>query len=237
MRLITEQLLGAMRTQDDKRCTSDRSGQSSSDERGTSRRGGLEFGKSGASDDSHSRSVWREESELAEERTRRIVGYSANKHKTFLDGAAELENPPLRAPRNGRAYHIYCSPLVEGGLALTEELRNFYGSGMVHELRVTEHFSELALCDYMLVYLTRETWQHPAESAAFAEEVAFALRSGVQLLLAHEMPGLDQPELRAVEFSHFFEPDQTPKQLIRAGIYSQVAVSGPCAFTPAHVTL
>ena len=149
---------------------------------------------------------------------------------TFLDGAAELERPPLPAPRMGRAYHIYCSPHVQGGLALTEELRSFYGGGRPCELCVTEQASEMALCDYMLVYLTRETWQRPTESAAFAREVADALRSGVQLLLAHEMPGLGQLAERGVEFAHFFEADQTPMPLIRAGIYKQVAVSASQRF-------
>jgi hypothetical protein len=63
-------------------------------------------------------------------------------------------------------------------------------------------------------------------SNQFAHQVARALRIGVSLLLAHEMPGCGQEARGAVEFASFFECDAgtTPVQLIRAGIYHQVAV-------------
>ena len=151
---------------------------------------------------------------------------SARAKRTFLDGAAEMENPLLPAPRGGNAYHLYCSPLVEGGLALTEELRAAYGADQQQQLRVTQDAAEMEMCDHVLVYLTRTTWQSGTASADFAEELARALTRGFSLLLVHEMPGLDQHEELSCEFSHFFESNKgsTPLQLLRAGIYKQVAV-------------
>ena len=40
----------------------------------------------------------------------------------------------------------------------------------------------------MLVYLTSLTWTQGSESAAFAQELLFAMRAGVHLLLVHELP-------------------------------------------------
>ena len=144
---------------------------------------------------------------------------------TYLEGSAELETPVLPAPRNGCSFHLYCSPLLEGVLQLSEELRTHYGSTQ-QQLRITQQPSELRLCDYMLVYLTANTWQSGAASVELAAEVAAALQSGVALLLAHEMPGEGQDARHAAEFSDFFQCDRgaTPPQLIRAGIYKQVAV-------------
>ena len=51
----------------------------------------------------------------------------------------------------------------------------------------------------MLVYLHQGTWRVGEASTAFAQEVALALRCGVQLLLAHEMPGADQASRGGVE--------------------------------------
>ena len=46
---------------------------------------------------------------------------------------------------------------------------------------------------------------------------------GVHLLLVHEMPGVGQDERYCVEFDVFFD-GRTPEQLLRAGIYGEVAV-------------
>jgi len=151
-------------------------------------------------------------------------------NSTILDDSVEHERPPLPPPREGRSYHLYCSSLVEGGLALTEELGEFFGSGDMRSgkqrLQVTQDASKMTMCDYMLVYLTAATWQTSPASAAFAREAAHALSSGVALLLAHEMRGLGQDSTHGVEFAEFFESDRgsTPVQLIRAGIYKSVAV-------------
>ena len=50
------------------------------------------------------------------------------------------------------------------------------------------------------------------------------MRCGKRLLLAHEMPGLEQEARHAVEFGTFFADGQTPSTLVAAGIYSSIAV-------------
>ena len=59
---------------------------------------------------------------------------------------------------------------------------------------------------------------------ALAAEVAAAMRRGVRLMLAHETPGFGQEGRRAIEFAHFFSVEQTPSELVAAGIYSTLAV-------------
>ena len=61
----------------------------------------------------------------------------------------------------------------------------------------------------MLVYLNATTWTSGEASDALAADVAAALRVGVELVLAHEVPGIGgQAERGAVLFSTFFSSDQ-----------------------------
>ena len=65
----------------------------------------------------------------------------------------------------------------------------------------------------------------PTSRGALAAEVATAMRGGVRLLLAHETPGFGQEGRCAIEFARFFDEDQTPSELVAAGVYSTLAVS------------
>ena len=129
----------------------------------------------------------------------------------------------LPAPRKRRRFHLYCSRQVYGSLDLVQEVQAAHNL----DVHVSHELRELQECERMLVYLHKGTWRVGEASAQFAQEVATALRSGVQLLLAHEMPGADQAARSGVEFAAFFDCEQgtTPPQLIRAGIYSQIAVA------------
>ena len=129
----------------------------------------------------------------------------------------------LPAPRSGRRFHLYCSRQVYGSLELAQEVQKAHGL----DLRVSQELADLQDCERMLVYLHKGTWRIGEASEIFAREVATALCSGVQLLLAHEMLGVDQEARGGVEFADFFECEQgtTPQQLLRAGIYSQIAVA------------
>jgi hypothetical protein len=80
----------------------------------------------------------------------------------------------------------------------------------------------------MLVYLTSKTWTRRHVSEAFAAQVRYAMRCHVRLLLAHEMTGVGgQAARHGCEFSTFFACDDgaTPVDLLRAGIYAQIAVA------------
>ena len=73
--------------------------------------------------------------------------------------------------------------------------------GLVH--LVSQSIEDLNKCQHMLVYLTNETWRGE-DSAQFAAEVEQAMDEAVHLLLAHEMPGLQEEERHAVDFGDFF---------------------------------
>lgn len=83
-------------------------------------------------------------------------------------------------------------------------------------------------CLDVLLYLTGQTWTRGEESTALAEEIRKAMDLGVHVLLVHEMPGVGGQEARfGCEFGSFFgHPDgATPGDLLKRGIYSEVAVA------------
>jgi hypothetical protein len=64
----------------------------------------------------------------------------------------------------------------------------------------------------VLIYLNQRTWSSGATSDAFADEVRYAMQHKVQLLLAHEMVGVDDDGVRgSCEFREFFDHDATPQ--------------------------
>ena len=140
----------------------------------------------------------------------------------------------LALPKDGHAFHVYCSTNNPGADALMAELvrvRGFAGggdSGVSRDvLLFTTDPTEVRSCDHMLLYLTAQTWTRGAESEALAAEVAQAMSANVHILLAHEMVGVGGQEARfACEFGSFFShPDgATPEVLLHGGIYSEIAV-------------
>ena len=121
-----------------------------------------------------------------------------------------------------KAYHLFCSPSLPGAVQLARELRGFHG----FDLRISEEPEMMNQCDHFFLYLHGETWRCGPERDTLSNEVEYAISNGIHLLLAHEMPGLGQEARQPVEFARFFEYDHdtTPPQLLRAGIYGQVAV-------------
>ena len=91
-------------------------------------------------------------------------------------------------------------------------------------VRVSTVPAQLRDCEAMLVYLDRRTWDSGDASLAFGRHVALALARGMPLLLAHEMPSIDDDDRHGCQFALFFESDQTPQALVNAGIYHTVAV-------------
>ena len=108
---------------------------------------------------------------------------------------------------------------------------------------------KLSTCMWMLILLNRQTWGSKESRGPLGRQIAHALMAGVPLLLVHEAPGMDlaaesteagpsaaarqatsQPTTgaeadAACEFNVFFEKDQTPQPLRRAGIYGQLAIT------------
>jgi len=139
---------------------------------------------------------------------------------TYVQGELVRVRSRLRAPSRG-LYHLYCSARNEGAEAIATEVKM---KRSLTALKCTTNVAELQWCEAMLIYLTGRTWTSGMMSDEFATEVKAAMRSGMRLVLAHEMPGLHQNERHAVEFKTFFAADQTPDELLRAGIYSTIAV-------------
>ena len=81
----------------------------------------------------------------------------------------------------------------------------------------------------MLLYLTGETWTRGAASAAYAHEVCEAMRAGVHLLPAHELPSMlgDNETRCACDFNDFWNEGWTPRYLLKgdANVYKQIAVA------------
>ena len=94
-------------------------------------------------------------------------------------------------------------------------------------LHVSTETANVANSDHMLLYLNRQTWTRPVESAQLSAELMDAMDRGVHVLLVHEMPGEGGQAARfGCEFGSFFAcaDGATPEELLKRGIYSEVAV-------------
>jgi len=143
---------------------------------------------------------------------------------------------PLPPPSN--CFHVYCSAINPGAIELLVEVGRERGFAVVrakgqglqataNTLHVTTDKAELVACDRMLLYLTSQTWTRGEASEALGAEIAEAMDLKVDVLLAHEMPGIGGQEARfGTEFGTFFCcPDgPTPPELLGRGIYSTIAV-------------
>jgi len=144
--------------------------------------------------------------------------------ETYLQGEVSRTEPKVGPPAAGHAFHVYCSVHNPGAATLVREV----ASMLKLNLKLTADIDRLEECDCMLVYLTRLTWTQGDTSVALAADVQRAIEGCVQLRLAHEMPGVLTNEARqAVDFEAFFSCAEgaTPQELLRAGIYNQIAIA------------
>ena len=142
---------------------------------------------------------------------------------------AERLRPPKLGPPRGKdkRFHLFVSTYNRGCKRLVDEVEDFLsGRHSTQAARVCVDVSsqrdELIECDAMLIYLHRRTLM--AESAGLISDVARAMLNKVPLLLVHEMQGLSEDARHGCEFAHFYHPEQTPEELLIAGVYSRVAV-------------
>jgi hypothetical protein len=80
----------------------------------------------------------------------------------------------------------------------------------------------------MMVLLSEITWTRGAATTVFASEVVKAVRMGVHCFLIHEVPGArlnDQEARHSCSFERFFMEDTTPKLLVKAKIYGEIAMN------------
>ena len=86
---------------------------------------------------------------------------------------------------------------------------------------------ELKRSEIFLLHLTADTWADPVRNKKLAADIVDAMRTRVRIVLAHEMPGVEDKERFACDFGIFFgERDGvsiTPLFLKDAGIYSTIA--------------
>jgi len=110
-----------------------------------------------------------------------------------------------------------------------ETIAKGLNSGQKREqvLLVTSNCSRLDECSHMLLYLNGQTWTRGTASAALGKELMKAMDLGVDVLLAHEMPGVGGQDVRfGVEFGTFFSCAEgaTLPELLARGIYSSIAI-------------
>ena len=169
-----------------------------------------------------------------------------NASATYVD--RELISQKLKPlPLPSEAFHVYCSAINPGLIELLEEVGRERGFQVTREsnhvrnnasqatrakakasmLHVTTDVADLASCDRMVLYLTSQTWTRGDVSTALGEEVSHAMDLKVEVLLAHEMPGIDGDGARfGCEFGSFFScaDGATPPELLGRGVYSTIAV-------------
>lgn len=144
--------------------------------------------------------------------------------------AGEITQAPVQLPppRRGCKYHLHVSPhnlkANEFALEVTDWLARRQpkaAPGLQHATQL----DALEQCEAMLLYLNGLTWTSGWRTASLSEEIAHAMRLGIPILLAHEMPGVGGHEERhGVAFSTFFDSSATPIELIKANIYGTIAV-------------
>ena len=160
--------------------------------------------------------------------------------RVFVQDELSRRKTELLLPASG-GFHVYVSDHNPGAVELMLELATRLEMQLTEtaaftetssqqagtrQLHVTRSLSNLQACDHILVCLNDLTWTRRNESAAFAAEVAQAMESGVNLLLAHEMPGIGQEGRHPCGFDAFFSCDRgtTPQALLRGGIYTSIAI-------------
>ena len=146
--------------------------------------------------------------------------------------------PPLA---HAEEYHVYCSIYNEGALTLAHDALRVCGQAR-STVWVCTDASKIATCRRFLLYLNGCTWSSRAfSSMKLTEELELAMRSGVQLCLAHEVPmfafpgstwdhvksmgGIEQPTTssmrHACDFEIFFA--ETPSRLLAKNIFNTIA--------------
>jgi hypothetical protein len=146
------------------------------------------------------------------------VAYMANELGSRIH-ADEIE-PPLS---DGCTFTLYCSAANPGAEELGEELH-----ALCESVTFTTDPRQLDACSHFLVRLNEKTWTRGEASFAFAKEVACAMCLGVHCLLMHEVLGArwgDNEWRDACAFEHFFMDNSTPKALIKAGLYNEIAMN------------
>ena len=113
------------------------------------------------------------------------------------------------------SHRVYVSRHNEGADKLAKEAG----------LAATRELGELERCTHFLLYLDGRTWTSGERSEALGCEVEGAVKAGVPVVLAHEMPGVGQT-CDAVPFDSFFAcaDGATPTYLLKAGLYKRIAV-------------
>jgi len=124
---------------------------------------------------------------------------------------------------DGCIFTIYASAANPGAEELAEELH-----AVCESVTFTTDPDELDRADHFLLRLNEATWTRGESSVIFAKEVMDAMRLGVHCLLMHEVLGArwgDNERRKACAFEHFFMDHSTPKALIKAGLYNEIAMN------------
>jgi len=162
------------------------------------------------------------------------------KGELYLQGEAatgKVSLPPPgkctnKSPREGREFHLFCSPFNAGAQEFANELRDATvwetkGKKASARLTFTADVSKLASCDHMLVLLDKRTWTSGEATAELVVHIHEAMKVGVHLTCVHEFPAVVGPPRHACEFDLMFDDEYTPAHLTGGptNVYREIAIS------------
>jgi len=151
---------------------------------------------------------------------------NAYARRTYVEGeiSQKIQRQPIKlAPmREGKRFHLYCSPYCHGAEKVINELMN----ELALPLLATCDTGQMHECESMLVYLTSASWTSGEESDKFADDVRQAKEEGLRLICAHEtLVGAQAEERHACTFESIM--DCTPYDLMREepNVYGAIAMN------------
>jgi hypothetical protein len=140
-----------------------------------------------------------------------------------LERKFAIEKVQLAPFAEGCRFHLYVSEHNPGAHSIAEELQSLEPG-----IQYTTKIDELHECEHMMVLLSEITWTRGEGTNAFAAELVEAMRNGVHRFLIHEVPGArlgDNEARHSCSFDRFFMDDTTPKLIVKANIYNEIAMN------------
>ena len=112
--------------------------------------------------------------------------------RVWINGDLEHQHWRLRTPSIGARYHLFVSPHNAGAIEFVEWLQAYlHENGLDEEarLRWTSDEDEAGEADYVLLYLTKDTWNETTREAGsdFMQQLLRLENAGYGLCLVHEM--------------------------------------------------
>jgi hypothetical protein len=175
-----------------------------------------------------------------------LGAHIARSSELYLEDETAYAKVLLPPPLGVRKYHLFCSVFNAGALQLAKELKESnvfvtWGKRASAPLSFTTDARKLSDCDHsskamhqtpanrraprrgsplgwpVLILLDERTWTSGADTAQFVEHIHLAMRIGVRISCAHELPGVVGSPRHACDFALMVQP---PTPRTRSVLYS-----------------